>query len=220
MARLITPLRLSLNARLRCAAVLVIWLVATSFAYQPALPGRKIVFPRDQFSHPEFKTEWWYYTGHFATDTGKSYGYQVTFFRFGLKDRQSDREPPLFTDLYMAHFALSDKQSKKLRVAERANRGYGAKAGAAADRLLVWNESWRLEGRGDSHVIEVKDRDVTLKLRLAAVKPPVLHGDQGLSQKAEGAGRASYYYSFTRLATKGELEIAGRKENIHGQSWM
>ncbi|HTM08167.1 MAG TPA: lipocalin-like domain-containing protein [Verrucomicrobiae bacterium] len=179
-----------------------------------------MVFPRDHFSHPDFKTEWWYYTGHLATATGRSYGYQVTFFRFGLKDRQGDKEPPLFTDLYMAHFALSDKQDKKFRVAERANRGYDDKSGAAVDRLLVWNEDWKLEGRGAVHVIEVKDKDLALRLRLTPVKPPVLHGDSGLSQKAEGTGRASYYYSFTRLATEGELTIGGRKEEVHGQSWM
>ena len=32
--------------------------------YQPALPGWKYEFPRDHASHPEFQTEWWYYTGH------------------------------------------------------------------------------------------------------------------------------------------------------------
>lgn len=220
MARLITPPRLTLNARIRIGALAAIWFVFSSFTYQLALPGRKIVFPRDHYSHPDFKTEWWYYTGHFTTESGRAYGYQVTFFRFGLKDKQDEKTAPLFTDLYMAHFALSDKQAKSFRVAERANRGYGDKAGAAVDRLFVWNEDWRLEGRGDSHVIEIRDKDVTLKLRLKPVKPPVLHGDGGLSQKAEGAGRASYYYSLTRLATEGELEIAGRKEKIVGQSWM
>src|SRR5688572_547713 len=86
---------------------------ASSFSYQSALPGRRISFPRDHASHPEFKTEWWYYTGHLETQGGQSYGYQVTFFRFGVRDRQkNDNTKPLFTDLYMAHFALSDKQGK------------------------------------------------------------------------------------------------------------
>lgn len=192
----------------------------SAFTYQLALPGRKIVFPRDHYSHPDFKTEWWYYTGHLTSSSGKGYGYQVTFFRFGLKDRQQKDSSPLFTDLYMAHFALSDKDAKTFRVAERANRGRGEKAGAAVDRFLVWNEDWRLEGSGDGQVLSVKEKDVTLKLRLIPAKPPVLHGDNGLSQKAEGAGRASYYYSFTRLNTEGELEIAGRKEAVRGQSWM
>jgi predicted secreted hydrolase len=196
--------------------------MASSFAYQLAVPGRALKFPRDHFSHPDFKTEWWYYTGHFETESGKSYGYQVTFFRFGVRDRRNEGEdqPPMFTDLYMAHFALSDKQGKKFRVAERANRGFDDKAGASADRYLVWNEDWKVAAQGESHVVEVADKDVKLKLRLMPAKPPVLHGDKGLSQKAEGKGRASYYYSLTRLKTEGELEIAGKGETLRGQSWM
>jgi predicted secreted hydrolase len=221
MGGFITPPRGSLKSRLRAITILALGLLASSFTYQLAVPGRAIKFPQDHFSHPGFKTEWWYYTGHFETESGKSYGYQVTFFRFGLRDRQNEEQaPPLFTDLYMAHFALSDKQGRKFRVAERANRGYNDKAGAAADRYLVWNEDWKVAGQGQSHVVEVRDKDVGLKLRLTPLKAPVLHGDNGLSQKAEGRGRASYYYSLTRLKTEGELEIAGKREKIRGQSWM
>ncbi len=203
------------------AKILAAGLLASSFTYQLAVPGRALKFPQDHFSHPDFKTEWWYYTGHFETRSGKTYGYQVTFFRFGLRDRQKEEAAqPLFTDLYMAHFALSDKQGKKFRVAERSNRGFADKAGAAIDRYLVWNEDWKVEGQGESHIIEVRDKDVALKLRLMPGKPPILHGDNGLSRKAEGNGRASYYCSFTRLKTEGELEIAGKREKLQGQSWM
>jgi predicted secreted hydrolase len=213
--------RLTPRCWIACGFVAVS-LFASSFAYQLALPGRKLSFPRDHFSHPDFKTEWWYYTGHLETETGRSYGYQVTFFRFGLRDRQQEdkEKPPLFTDLYMAHFALSDKQGKKFFFRERANRGFAGKAGASVERFLVWNDNWKVEGNGQTHLIEVKDRDAALRLHLNPLKPPGLHGDNGLSQKAAGRGRASYYYSLTRLKTDGELEIAGRKEKVHGVSWM
>lgn len=202
--------------------LIAIFFLASSFTYQLALPGRKLSFPQDHFSHPDFKTEWWYYTGHLETEGGKRFGYQVTFFRFGLRDRQKEEKdkPPLFSDLYLAHFALSDKQEKKFLFRERANRGYGDKAGASVDRYRVWNEDWKVEGKGNSHVIEVRDRDMALRLNMTPLKPPVLHGENGLSQKGEGKGRASYYYSLTRLETEGELEIGGRKEKVRGLSWM
>jgi len=202
--------------------LIAVFLFATSFAYQIALPGRKLSFPQDHFSHPDFKTEWWYYTGHLETEGGGQYGYQATFFRFGLRDRQKEDkdEVPLFTDLYLAHFALSDKRVKKFLFRERANRGYGDKAGASIQRYLVWNEDWKIEGKGQGHIIEIKDRDTALRLRATSLKPPVLHGDRGLSQKGEGKGRASYYYSLTRMGTEGELEIAGKKERVRGLSWM
>ena len=193
-----------------------------AFSYQLALPGRKLAFPADHYSHPDFKTEWWYYTGHLESESGKRYGYQVTFFRFGLRDRQQDvkDKPPLFTELYMAHFAVSDIDRKKFLFRERINRGYQGKAGAATDRYLVWNEDWKVEGDLKTHRIDVNDRGTRLSLRLSSLKAPVLHGQNGLSQKGEGEGRASYYYSLTRLKTEGELTINGKTEKVEGLSWM
>ena len=217
-------LQIMRTANLREFFVIVCCLLfATGFTYQLALPGRTLSFPADHYSHPDFKTEWWYYTGHLETDSGKRYGYQVTFFRFGLRDRQQDQvsdRPPLFTELYMAHLALSDVNQKKFFFRERINRGYDNKAGAATDRYLVWNEDWKVEGDKSNHLIQANDRGITLQLRLKSLKPPVLHGENGLSQKAEGKGRASYYYSLTRMATEGELTINGKKEKARGLSWM
>src|SRR5687767_14214002 len=120
---------MSLKARISkviASVVLFIFAVAVSgFTYQLALPGRKLSFPADHYSHPDFKTEWWYYTGHLETASGRRFGYQVTFFRFGVRDRQMAlKEMPLFTELYMAHFALSDIAAKRFVFRERINRGY------------------------------------------------------------------------------------------------
>ena len=41
-------------------------------------------FPKDHGAHPEYKTEWWYYTGNLSASDGKQYGYQLTFFRNAL----------------------------------------------------------------------------------------------------------------------------------------
>jgi predicted secreted hydrolase len=193
-----------------------------SFTYQLAVPGRKLAFPADHYSHPDFKIEWWYYTGHLKSESGKRYGYQVTFFRFGLRDRQPEvkEKPPLFTELYMAHFAISDIDRKTFLFRERINRGYQGKAGAATDRYLVWNEDWKVEGDLKTHRIDVNDRGTRLSLRLSSHRPPVLHGDNGLSQKGEGEGRASYYYSLTRMETHGEITINGKTEKVRGLSWM
>jgi predicted secreted hydrolase len=209
------------DARFLVAALISALLVASGFTYQLALPGRKLTFPADHYSHPDFKTEWWYYTGHLETESGKRYGYQVTFFRFGVRDRQKEvKEKPLFTELYMAHFALSDTAEKKFIFRERINRGYGDRAGAATDRYLVWNEDWKVEGDAKNHSIDVKDREIQLRLSVKSQKRPVLHGQSGLSQKGEGEGRASYYYSLTRMQTEGDLTINGKKEKVRGLSWM
>ena len=49
--------------------------------WRQALPGWQYEFPRDHRIHPEFKTEWWYFTGHLADENGRRFGYQLTFFR-------------------------------------------------------------------------------------------------------------------------------------------
>ncbi len=204
------------------AALVSILLVTTGFTYKLALPGRALSFPADHYSHPDFRTEWWYYTGHLQAESGQRFGYQVTFFRFGMRDRQKDikDKPPLFTELYMAHFALSNIDARDFLFRERINRGLGDRAGAKAERFYVWNEDWTLEGDRNNHKIVVNDRGTELRLELKSLKPPVLHGQNGYSQKGEGEGHASYYYSLTRMQTQGELIRDGKKEKVRGLSWM
>src|ERR1700682_2550424 len=76
--------------------------------YRPALPGYRYEFPRDHFNHPDFQTEWWYYTGNLHTTEGRRFGFELTFFRQGV-DR--DAQPAGVwdvRDVWMAHLALSD----------------------------------------------------------------------------------------------------------------
>ena len=47
----------------------------------PALPGYAYVFPRDHGSHKQFGLEWWYFTGHLSSESGRRFGYELTFFR-------------------------------------------------------------------------------------------------------------------------------------------
>jgi predicted secreted hydrolase len=195
---------------------------ASSFSYRLAVPGRTLSFPAAHYSHPDFKTEWWYYTGHLQAESGQRFGYQVTFFRFGVRDRQNNlkEKPPLFTELYMAHFALSNISGSNFLFRERINRGIDEKAGAKTDRFFVWNEDWSVEGDRNNHKISVNDRGTELRLELKSVKPPVLHGQNGYIQKGEGEGHASYYYSLTRMQAEGELIIGGKRQKVRGFSWM
>jgi predicted secreted hydrolase len=44
-------------------------------SFRPALPGYEYRFPRDFYSHDDFRIEWWYYTGHLEEAGGRSFGY-------------------------------------------------------------------------------------------------------------------------------------------------
>ena len=56
-----------------------------------ARPGYAYRFPRDHASHPGYKTEWWYYTGHLQSESGERFGFQWTFFRSALRPPQTGR---------------------------------------------------------------------------------------------------------------------------------
>ena len=76
--------------------------------FKPALPGYHFEFPRDYFNHPEFQTEWWYYTGNLRAADGHKFGFELTFFRSGVSRDSSKTSQWDVRDLYVAHFALSD----------------------------------------------------------------------------------------------------------------
>ncbi len=64
--------------------LLLLAVVPLSAQYQAALPGYRYEFPRDHFNHPDYKTEWWYYTGNLKAADGHRFGFELTFFRQGV----------------------------------------------------------------------------------------------------------------------------------------
>src|SRR5262249_20946216 len=153
-------------------------------------------------AHDEFKTEWWYYTGHLLADDGKKYGYELTFFRSGLDDAQIAGKP-VARDVILTHFAVSDLQQRKFYSIEKTNRGWMSAAGASSKRLYVFNQGWSVAQLGDQFALRAQTPEFGIQLLLTAAKPPVVNGQNGVSQKAAGAGHASHYYSMTRLKTDG-----------------
>ena len=123
--------------------------------------------------------------------------------------------------LYFAHFALTDVEDGEFHVAERWSRGAAGLAGAEADPFRVWLADWSIsESDGGRWRLLARDGDVGIDVTLASAKPPVLQGDQGLSQKSSERGNASYYYSLTRLRTEGEITLDGERHRAAGWSWL
>ena len=46
--------------------------------------GARSSLPADHASHPDYKIEWWYYTGNLDATDRRRFGYQLTFFRIGV----------------------------------------------------------------------------------------------------------------------------------------
>lgn len=202
-------------------------LLLLAAAFQLALPGYEYNFPRDHGAHDEYKTEWWYYTGHLRTEDGHRYGFELTFFRVGIvpPEQSADAAVPAgpaqsrwdLHNLSLAHFAVSDIDGKDFRAYEKLNRSSPFTANAAAGKLDVFNEAWRATTLPDgSWRITAVAGDDSLDLVLRTRKTPAVHGENGISVKAAGEGYASHYYSMTRLEAEGRVH--GRRAK--GQAWM
>src|SRR5260370_8520185 len=70
-----------MKSRLGCFAAALLLLQPLAAQYRTALPGYRYEFPRDHFNHPDFQTEWWYYTGNLKSADGGRFGFDLTFFR-------------------------------------------------------------------------------------------------------------------------------------------
>lgn len=190
-------------------------LLATTF--QPALPGYQYEFPRDHGTHNEYKTEWWYYTGHLRADDGHRYGFELTFFRVGVDPEEQTNAWEL-RNLALAHFAITDIDGRDFRYYEKLNRVSPFTANASAEKLELFNEGWRAITLPDgSWRIRAQAGKDALDLVLRTRKPPAIHGEHGVSVKSAGiGGSASHYYSMTRLEASGTIN--GRKGT--GLVWM
>lgn len=183
-----------------------------------ALPqkGKVFEFPRDHGSHGEFRTEWWYITGHLDAEDGTRYGFQVTFFRQGRKESGSVQY------LHLAHSALLDTRGKTFLHEERLNRE-GWDASSSATTLDVRNGNWTLqleESTGRLRLAATVKNAVRLNLELQPTKPLVIFGQDGVSYKGSSAEAASHYLTWPRLAASGQLRIGDKEQTVHGEAWM
>ncbi len=201
------------------AASLFVLLLAS---WRLALPGWHYRFPEDHGVHRAFKTEWWYFTGRLRAGSGKTYGYQATFFREGVRPPGSPGTSRfLADDIKFAHFAVTDVDAGRFFFLQKTSRGAFGEAGFGDSGRLAWIEGWSLaETRDGGFALKADGEGKAVDLLLKPEKGFVIHGANGVSQKAEGAGHASCYYSSTRLGTTGRLSINGKSEAVAGESWF
>jgi len=180
-------------------------------------------FPRDFGAHPEYRTEWWYFTGNLKDLAGKPWGYQLTFFRQGIRSQLPTRSNPWdIRDIYLAHYAVTDVSNNKFMAADRLSRAGPGLAGASLGGMNVWLLNWAARMKGPVIYLEARDADKELRLELTPRKPPIIHGQNGFSQKGPAQGQASYYVSLTNLETRGSLkfQVSATPIEVRGVSWF
>jgi predicted secreted hydrolase len=192
-----------------------------------AVTPRSFSFPADHASHREYRTEWWYFTGNLATERGRHFGFELTFFRYALAPnapRAANASAWRTNEVWMAHFAITDTEGRRFIARERLTREALGLAGAEAQPLRVWVEDWAATGEavGEQLQIHLDARDdvIALALDLSSTIPHVAQGDRGLDAKGSGSGNASHYYSVPRLVADGEVTVAGETYAVSGLAWL
>jgi predicted secreted hydrolase len=192
-----------------------------------ATQPREFVFPVDHGAHPDYRTEWWYFTGNLATTSKRHFGFELTFFRYALAPRGAERDGASAwraEQVWMAHFAITDTEGGRFIARERLTRDALGLAGAATEPLRIWVQDWAAagEGLGDELTLRLEARDdtIALALDLASTRRHVAHGDRGLDTKGAGSGNASHYYSVPRLAADGHVTVEGETFAVSGLAWL
>jgi len=199
---------------------------ADDTGYAKALEPRTFHFPQDHGPHPEFRTEWWYYTGNLETRDGRRFGFQLTFFRSALAPEMPARTSAWATrQAWLAHFTVTDVAEKRFHSFERWGRGALGLAGAEGAPFHVWTGDWSARSEKDAfpvhlHAAQETPENTALDLDLLEGRPPVLQGDHGLSRKSAEPGNASYYYSLTRMPASGTLRLGTERFTVTGNAWM
>jgi predicted secreted hydrolase len=193
------------------------WLAAAPGAL--GLPERPLAFPADHGAHPDLRTEWWYVTGH-AQAGGRSFGFQVTFFRSRVDATQGMQSRFAARQLLFAHAALTDVAGGRLWHDQRiARQGFGIAEAATADANLRLRD-WSLVRNGPYWQAQLRAGDFELDLRCEQVQPVLPQGRAGLSRKGPEAAQASYYYSLPQLAVSGRIGLQGQAFEVGGKAWL
>jgi predicted secreted hydrolase len=207
---------------------------AAGAGWRAADPDHAWSFPRDHHAHPEYRNEWWYFTGILAglDDPARRFGYQLTFFRVGLV-----REAPRLDSAWaasgavMGHAAVTDLATGEHVFSEVLWRAVPLLGGfpEPPEALVAWarapagtDDRWTLLLEDGGFRLAMRDdrRAIALELLALPQKPIALQGPNGYSRKSAQEGYASLYYSMTRLRTAGTLTIGGRAVRVRGESWM
>lgn len=199
-------------------------LSAKDDVFKKVLHPRAFNFPQDHGPHNEYRTEWWYFTGNLEDPSGRKFGYELTFFRYALtREKLVSTSAWRSSQMYMAHFALTDVEAKRFYADERFSRAANGLAGSQSDRYRVWLYDWsaEMENPEDSPIhLTAKTDEFSIDLLLEIQKPLVFQGERGFSQKSSEPGNASYYYSYTRLKTSGNIRAQNQSFTVSGTSWM
>lgn len=177
-------------------------------------------FPKDHGAHPQYRTESWSFTGNLDSEQGKHFGFQLNFFRVGLKPPQAPSRPSAWAtqEVYHGHFALTDVSQECIQASEHFSRAALELSGAGSSPVRIWLENWRiqvLEGESARFRLQAATDKMSIDLTLKNLKPPLLSSDDSSKQRG-----TFYAYQLTRLLAQGKIQIGSQNYSVKGSAWF
>ena len=186
--------------------------IPTPESPKPTPVPREISLPADDASH-DSPIEWWYYNGHLEASDGAEYSFHFVIFQTqgdGSANRIefgqtgiTDVERGVHTYLSSEGFGISET--------------YRANPTSGILELDLGNFSLDISSDG-KHSFAAKDSSGTSSIRLQTDQPRevMLHDEVGWMDWPFGW---TYYYSYPRMQTKGELTLDGAAIPVSGEVW-
>jgi predicted secreted hydrolase len=180
-----------------------------------------VEFPRDDAPHDRL-TEWWYYTGHLRDARGGEWGFEYVIFR---------AERGRFPVSWASHLAVTDESGGRFTYAQRSEIGpqVDRSPSDGFDFSLAGGEAtpWAMRGHdgvdqltaeADASETRGDTASIALDLQLQDQSGPVFHDGDGWIDFGPAGG--SYYYSRTRIAARGTIEVGGAALDVTGTAWF
>jgi predicted secreted hydrolase len=184
-----------------------------------------VELPRDLYAHANAQTEWWYYTGHGETASGRHFGFELVFFK-----RRTDLDKfslvplrLLGNPIYFAHFAVTDHEGRRFRYAHRksANGRLDLPASMSEKHYHLRLGDWSIRESNGAHLLRASiNQDLTFEATLTPAKPVILNGKDGRGVSFKDEGEASRYFAYTRMEMDGDIIWNGEIEHFTGSAWM
>jgi predicted secreted hydrolase len=188
--------------------------------YSDVSKDYQLTFPDALYYKKDFRIQWWYFTGHLFDQTGREFGYELTFFIVNVQKKEYASRFGVNT-VYISHFALTDTSGNSFHFSDNADTGAYGFAGAKDDRLNVWIDNNVMEGTIGKMHVKASDEYKSFDLVLVPAKPFILNGENGYLRKSEESPLiASLYFSCPRLTTEGDIRIGARVFRVKGESWF
>ncbi|MDF2152397.1 lipocalin-like domain-containing protein [Vibrio sp. CAU 1672] len=193
-------------------------LVCATSVFEPVLPNRSVVLPRDFAFHPEYQHEWWNYFARLRDKNGTIYHVQWRYVRLATDEREMRGwQSP---QVYLSHVVVS-KGSKVWREQKVARGGIG-QAGLVSKPFRLWIDNWSWRSLGAMPFpgsIDIATDSFGVELDTVTSGPLVLNGKRGYQVKHTLQSVASYSFSAPFLKVNGRLILDGKEIPVVGSAW-